>query len=275
MKENSIDILKIIKETIDENELSNIGLNGGKAFTEFTKEDFTPFFKFVSLYGEKINVVKFISFCMSDFWYTLTKCIIKGNIWGKDFIHFNYLEVLIHKLNEIVISFDELFQKDRYDEAFSLYRNYIELSSILVASTLDEEFFNKYTSESESNSELIKLWFSDLKPKKVVEKLISLKVNVNNPFMEYTINHFTGNQREKLYSYTSSISHSNFSHIINTKKNEVNNISMMVIDNLVHSTLAIHLTNYNYLKYDSDKEERKLQIIAGIWIKILYGHLLK
>lgn len=275
MTEKPIDILEIVKGAIYKNELHNIGPNGGKAFAEFTNEDFTPIFNYVSLYGTKINVVKFTSYCIRDFWSSFHKCKFKGVIWKKDFVQFNYLEVIIHKLNDIVISFDELFQKDRFDEAFSLFRNYIELSSIFFASLIDEDFFNKYTLESESNEEYIKLWYKNLRPKKVVEKINGLTGKKNNPFIDYSIERFAGFQREKLYSYTSSISHGQFSHIINSKNNEENEMAIMAIDYLANSTLLINLINHNYMEYASDKEERKLQITMQIWIDILYEHILK
>lgn len=275
MTENSINILEIIEKAINENELRNIGINGEKVFSEFTKEDFTPIYNYVNLYGNKINVLKFISYCICDFWSDFHKCQFKGYLWEKDFVKYNYLEVIIHKLYEIIISYDELFQKDRFDEALSLFRNFVELSSTLFASSIDKNFFDKYTSESESNEEYIKLWFKHLRPKRIVEKLNALKGTTNSSLMDYSIERFAGFQREKLYSYTSSISHGKFSHIIDSSKSERNEIFIMTIDYLINSTMVIHLVNYKYINYVSDKSERKLQIIMQIWIEVLYKHLLK
>ena len=96
MKENSIDILRIIEEAITKNESHNIGLKGGKAFSEFTYEDFTHIFNYCNLYGNKINAVNFISYCMRDFWNDFHKCNFQENIWKKDVENFNFLEVIIH-----------------------------------------------------------------------------------------------------------------------------------------------------------------------------------
>lgn len=274
MIEKSIDLISILEEAINKNELYNTGTNGEKLFSEFTKEDFSEILNYVEVYGKKINAIKFISYCVREFWNHFNHCNFNKHLWEKNFVKFNYLEVIINKLQEIVFSYDELFQKDRFDEAFSLFRNYVELSSILFASSIDIDFFNKYTSKSESNDEYKKLWFRYLKPQKVVELLKKHPRKTNEQLINYAVGRFAGFQREKLYNYTSSITHGKFSHIIDLEKKEQNEISIMVIDYLVNSTLLIHLVTHGYIEYPSEKEERKLHILVQIWIEILYKHLL-
>lgn len=275
MKKSSIDIIRIIEESIAKNEANNIGPNGGKIFAEFKNEDFEFIFNYTKIYGRDIDVVKFISFCIKDFWGILSRAEINKDLWGKNFVSFNFLKVLICKLCSIIDSYDELLQKGKVDEALSLFRNYLELSSILFASSVDIDFFNKYTLELESNDDYIRFWYSHLKPSQVVKKLKLIKKSSGDKMINYYIERFTGRQREVLYAYSSSVSHGKFSHITRIESEEENDILVTATDFLVNSTLLIHLINYNYICYHSDKEERKLQIISGIWLEILYKHLLK
>lgn len=269
MKKN-INIIKLLEESIEENESQ---LNGGKVFSEFKKEDFNFIFDYVELNGNDLNVVEFVSFCICKFWDIISTIKYKEEFWGRKFIEFNFLELLLSKAENILFSYNLLIKSKQYEQAFSIFRNYIEISSIIFACSLDKDFFEKYTSNIETEQEDIEMWFKYLKPSKVSNFLKSRKGKDINQIENYSIDRFTGEQRATLYKFTSEISHAKFKSLKNNK--DFNEMMVLSTDFLVNSTLLIHIINYEKLQYNSDKDERKLQIIVNLWIKLLYGHILK
>lgn len=271
-----VDLAEIIKKVIHNIEFNNKGYNGKKLFEEFNLEDFDYTHKYHKLYGENSDVIKFISFCLRNFWAELATKEINKDIWEEEFKTFNFLKVMFGKINALIEAYDELFQRDKTEVAFSLFRNYIELSSILFASSLDYTFFRKYTLGIESNPEYTQHWFKNLKPQAIVKLLKGLnKGNNKLTLPEHFIETFSGNQRTKLYEFTSAISHSRFSHIVPSIEQDLNYYRIVATDFLVESTLLIHSMNHQNIAHGNDKEPRKLQIIAGVWFEVLYQNILK
>ncbi len=271
----NIDILEIIKIEIVNLDRINKGPNGEKILQDFSLKDYTPLIEYTRSFGNDVNIIDFVTYGILDFWSNLSKADISKDLWGHNFEGFNFLEVCIDKLSKVIESYFELLIKGKRDEALSIFRNYIELVSILFASTIDYDFFKNYTTNTSNNVEYLKQWYKHLQPQKVVNKLNMLKEDASSKLDIYCIERFIGTQRDLLYEYTSSICHAKFSHLTNPDvKKEVEMLNLAT-DFLFNSSQIILIANFDYIKFESDKEISKFSITNKIWIEFLYKHLLR
>jgi hypothetical protein len=100
-------------------------------------------------------------------------------------------------------------------QAMQILRGYIESTAILYLSLLDLEFLNKYTSGIDSE-EYMKLWFKELKPSKVKEKINNIHKTWDKDDAEKGIKSFrlpgyiiTSTFVENVYNQTSNYIHFN------------------------------------------------------------------
>ncbi len=61
-----------------------------------------------------------------------------------------------------------------YYQAMQTMRGYIESSAVIYLSLIDSEFFGKYSSSDLERDEYMKLWFKELKPSKITQRIHSL-----------------------------------------------------------------------------------------------------
>ncbi|MFT6963146.1 MAG: hypothetical protein ACJAWV_002880, partial [Flammeovirgaceae bacterium] len=179
--------------------------------------------------------------------------------------------------------YTELVKEGKNYDALVTFRSYMELSSILFACTLDFEFYSNYIKEL-ADEDYIRFWFRKLKPEEVKKNLKNLHVKSNEDLnnsdydnrynLENLVKVFTGEQRDLLYKFTSSISHGQYKVLKDIENSEITNYLLMASDFLANTTTLLKVTTYDNLEH-KEKEEFKHEITHSVWIQILYNHLLK
>lgn len=275
-----LNLLQIIETEIFENEKSNIGPNGDKAFPEFKINDFTYLFEYKGFGKKSKSVNHFISFCIKNIWYDINNLTFQNQLWDYDFEGLNFLTLFFERITEIVEAYFLLLDAGHINQSQTVFRNYLELISILFACKMDKEFFFNYIDNFETEQEYTKHWYKKLKPEKV-KKLLKSVVNKNDTrlisqnFLKHSIKVFTGEQRELLYSYSSSIAHARFDLLKSNNEKSESDILNISTDFLVNSTSLIKLIFFDEIRFKNSKIERSHQIVFGIWSKVLYNHILK
>lgn len=140
---------------------------------------------------------------------------------------------------------------------------------------MDEEFYFNYITNINDTEDYKKHWYKKLKPEQVKKTIKNIDTEQQLPssyYCDYAKIFFIGDQREIIYSYVSSICHGKFSYIKDNNFSEENELITYATDYLIRSTGIIKQLTYNYNNFIM---ETKHEIVIGVWIKILYDHILK
>src|SRR5690625_4970121 len=154
-----VNLLKLITDVVDENQKHM------HSMFPYQIDDFKLLQEYQNQFEnkEEIELRNFSIFCYVNSWKILSEAEFKNNEKG------NFNSILTKKLSEIIFSFNLLIQTNKIDEAFAVFRMYIELTSIFFASSIDNDVFKDYTKD-DLNTEYLTHWFKKLKPSIIVKK---------------------------------------------------------------------------------------------------------
>lgn len=205
----------------------------GKGFTPFTVKDYT-YLEESQSYFSVFTVPYFLSYSVLKDLEHRVKSPYPGTIWYfKKDVDKNktpdFLPLQTKLMYDTLNSYIQLLKSGNHLQALILFRSYIEYSSQFYACLLDYEFFQKYTS-NELPEEYKQLWFSTLKPGKVLAKIKSMHSEIYQLLQEKKIDYgkdavyrrrfrpFDSELRGFLYSSLSGLAHGSYAEII---RNEI------------------------------------------------------
>lgn len=181
-------------------------------------------------------------------------------------------------LHDTLNSYMALLKTENFLQALILFRSYIEYSSQLYASLLDYEFFKKYTGSGMMEEEYKKLWFSSLKPAKVLATIKTMHSEINSLLKEKKIDYagnavyrrifhpFDSEMRGYLYGTLSGLAHGSHSYV--TKHDDVKLYALVWLCTtyLVESQVVIDELTSVYFNY-TPKELFNKWITVEVYMK--------
>lgn len=270
MINKKINLIQIIEDEIK----SNNSVFCKADFPVLNNNDFDYIFGYVNKHSNNIEVFKFITYCVKNIWKELSELEISRNLWDDDL---SFLNLLFKRIYQVSDSYFILIENNKNQDALTVFRGYIELTSILFGCCLDKEFYLNYIKDIDNVEEYKRHWFKKLKPeqvKKTIKNINTQQRLYSSHYYDDTKNFFVGNQREIIYSYVSAICHGRFSQVKDNDLKQENELIIYSTDYLVNSMITIKQLTHNYCHYKNSIIERKHQIVMGIWVKILYENIL-
>ena len=192
---------------------------------------------------------------------------IPGKIWywlkeADQNITKDFLPAQVKLLTDTLESYMALLKAENFLQALILFRSYIEYSSQLYASLMDYDFFQKYTGMGVMDEEYKRLWFSSLKPAKVLETIRNMNAEINKLLKEKKIVYgknaqyrrefqpFDSKLRGLLYKDLSGLAHG--SHRSLTRNDDVKLYALVWLctSYLVESQAVIDELMSVYFKYE-------------------------
>ncbi|ANI88268.1 hypothetical protein A9P82_02480 [Arachidicoccus ginsenosidimutans] len=173
----------------------------------------------------------------------------------------DFLPIQTKLLRDTLNSYMALLKSGNHLQALILFRSYIEYSSQLYASLLDYDFFLKYTGSGIVEEEYQRLWFSTLKPSKVLAKIKSMHTEINsllkdkkidygmNALYRRIFNPFDSKLRGYLYSELSRLAHGSHSAVTTHDEVKLYALVWLCTSYLVESHVVIDEIVSVYFKY--------------------------
>lgn len=253
-----------------------------KKLPPFTIADYTYLDESQSYYG-KFSTPYFLSFSilkdlenrkhnpyLAAIWY-----------WKKDSdksLTADFLPTQSKLMYDTLESYVLLLKSGKHLQALILFRSYIEYSSQLYASLLDYDFFQKYADNELLDDEYKQLWFSSLKPVKVLSKIKGMHKEIsqllNDEKMFYTsksyymgmFHPFDSDLRGMLYSTLSGLAHGSYPALVKNDDVKLYALVWLCMTYLVESHAIIDQISSVYFKY-SPKELFRKWITLEIYMK--------
>ena len=279
-----VNVRKFICEEIERlNILFQKGANASKKeLPLFTIADYTYLDESQTYYGE-FSVPYFLSFSiLKDLGNRIRNPYLAAIwYWKKDSDKnqaTDFLPIQSKLMYDTLESYTSLLKSGKYLQALILFRSYIEYSSQLYASLLDYDFFQKYASNEFLDEEYKQLWFSSLKPIKVLSKIKGMHEEINQLLndekMFYTTKSyymglfrpFDSNLRGMLYSSLSSLAHGSYPALVKNDDVKLYALVWLCTTYLVESHAIIDQISSVYFKY-SPKEIFQKWIILEVYMK--------
>lgn len=163
-------------------------------------------------------------------------------------------------------------------QAVILFRSYIEYSSQFYAALLDYEFFQKYTGSELLEEEYKKLWFSTLKPAKVLAKIKAMHAEIDQLLQEKKIYYnnkmvysrqfkpFDSFLRGFLYTTLSGLAHGSYPMLIKEDETKLYSLVWLCSVYLIESQVVIDELTSVYFQY-TPKELFTKWITVEIYLK--------
>ena len=279
-----VNVRKFICEEIERlNILFQKGANASKKeLPLFTIADYTYLDESQTYYGE-FSVPYFLSFSiLKDLGNRIRNPYLAAIwYWKKDSDKnqaTDFLPIQSKLMYDTLESYTSLLKSGKYLQALILFRSYIEYSSQLYASLLDYDFFQKYASNEFLDEEYKQLWFSSLKPIKVLSKIKGMHEEINQLLndekMFYTTKSyymglfrpFDSNLRGMLYSSLSSLAHGSYPALVKNDDVKLYALVWLCTTYLVESHAIIDQISSVYFKY-SPKEIFQKWITLEVYMK--------
>lgn len=238
-----IDVNEIIKKEIDR--LNIVFQKGAKIAKKdlqiFTANDYT-YLKESQEYFGAFAVPYLLGYSvMKDIQYRIENPY-PGKIWywitdANEDITTDFLPRQSRLMYDTLKTYISLLKSENFLQALIIFRSYIEYSSQFYAALLDYEFFQKYTGTELLDEEYKKLWFSALKPAKVLSKIKAMHTEIDKLLEEKKIIHttksfyqsqfrpFDSELRNYLYSTLSGLAHGAYPALV--KNDEVRLYSLV------------------------------------------------
>jgi|GEM_PF-2090798 len=280
-----INVRKFIYEEIEKsNVLFQRGANiSKKEFKPFTIADYTYLDESQAYFGV-FSVPYFLSFSiLKDLENRINNPYLGGAIWywEKDSDPdraIGFLPTQSKLMYDTLEAYISLLKSEKFLQALILFRSYIEYSSQLYASILDYDFFQKYTTVENLNEDFKQLWFSSLKPSKVLTKIKSIHKEINellndeklfynerSYYMQF-FRPFDSKLRGVLYSSLSSLAHGSYSALVKNNDVKLYALVWLCTRYLVESQVIIDQLSSVYFKY-SPKELFQKWITLEVYMK--------
>ena len=279
-----VNVRKFICKEIERlNILFQKGANASKKeLPPFTIADYTYLDESQTYYGE-FSVPYFLSFSILKDLGNRIRNPYLAAIWywkkGSDKNQTtDFLPIQSKLMYDTLESYISLLKSGKYLQALILFRSYIEYSSQLYASLLDYDFFQKYASNELLDEEYKQLWFSLLKPVKVLSKIKNIHEEINQLLsdekMFYTTKSyymglfrpFDSNLRGMLYSSLSSLAHGSYPALVKNDDVKLYALVWLCMTYLVESHTIIDQISSVYFKY-SPKEIFQKWITLEVYMK--------
>jgi hypothetical protein len=279
-----IDVNEVIKQEVDKlNSLFREGSKiAGKKVDAFVFDDY-DYLNESQVYFGKFALPYFLTYAIFKDLENRIKNPYPGTIWywkkdvdkakSKDF-----LPIQSKLMYDTLNSYMSLLRAENYLQALIIFRSYIEYSSQFYASLLDYDFFHKYTGSDLLEEEYKQLWFSALKPAKVLSKIKGIHTELNQLLKEKKISYannalyrrffkpFDSDLRGILYSRLSGLTHGSYPSLINNDETKLYALIFLCSAYLVESQVVIDELTSVYFAY-SPKELFKKWITVEIYLK--------
>lgn len=190
----------------------------------------------------------------------------------------DFLSIQAKLMYDTLSSYMSLLKSENYLQALILFRSYIEYSSQFYASLLDYEFFQKYTGSDMVEEQYKQLWFSNLKPAKVLSKIKAMHAEIYKLLKEKKIDYgssavyrrmfkpFDSNLRGILYSSLSGLAHGSYPALIENDETKLYALVFLCSAYLVESQVVIDEISSVYFQYSLDELFNKW-ITVEIYLK--------
>lgn len=237
----------------------------GKDHKPFVFEDYTYLKESQEYFGE-FSVPYFLSYsALKDIEYRI-KNPYPGTIWywvkdvDKD-IAKDFLPKQSKLMHDTLNSYITLLKSQNHLQALILFRSYIEYSSQFYASLLDYEFFQKYTGKELLEEEYKKLWFSTLKPAKVLSKIKEMHAEIDQLVKEKKITYgenmhyskyfkpFDSRLRGILYDRLSALAHGAYPSLVGNDETQLYALVWLCTIYLIESQVVMDELTSIYFQY--------------------------
>jgi hypothetical protein len=262
-----VEVNEIIKKEIDR--LNIVFQKGAKIAKKdlkiFSTDDYT-YLKESQDYFGTFTVPFFLGYCvMKDVEYRIENPY-PGTIWywikdaNKD-ITGDFLPKQSNLMYDTLKTYVSLLKSENFLQALIIFRSYIEYSSQFYSALLDYDFFQKYTGSELLDEEYKRLWFSTLKPAKVLSKIKAIHTEIDKLLAEKKIEYsnksyymrqfrpFDSELRGYLYNTLSGLAHGSYPALVKNDEVKLYSLVWLCSTYLIESQTVIDELTSVYFNY--------------------------
>lgn len=262
-----IEVNGIIRKEIDR--LNGVFQQGAKIANKeiriFTVADYT-YLKEAQAYFDGFSVPYFLAYSvMKDVEHRIDNPY-PGTIWywikdANKEVTGDFLPRQSKLMFDTLETYISLLRTGNLLQALIIFRSYIEYSSQFYAAILDYEFFQKYTGSEMLDEDYKKLWFSTLKPAKVLAKIKAMHTEIDQLVKEEKLQYsdkshnmtrfrpFDSDLRGYLYSTLSGLAHGSYPSLVKHDDIKLYSLVWLCSTYLVESQAVIDELTSVYFKY--------------------------